>query len=208
MNNRRVMLVANGEKINRKLFRKIYRESYLKIAVDGGFNQFSALKLLPDICIGDFDSANIEKINKLTCKIINTPDQNYTDLQKAFFHIKETGNTEIHVISSLGKRPDHALYNLFYFNEIARDFQITLYDKYGITYILPTGKHYFDSLKNHSVSLISCGKVAGIHLTGFKYLPVKEIYHNYFPGISNKVIDDHCSVTIESGVLFMFVLYD
>ena len=49
-------------------------------AIDGAYNFFETKNITPDLVTGDFDSI---KTIPTTVEVINTPDQNYTDFEKA-----------------------------------------------------------------------------------------------------------------------------
>ena len=80
----------------------------LIIAADGGAQHCQALKLSPNVIIGDLDSISPEIKSGWEAKgaqVIQYPaDKDQTDLELALLHAKQVGATKIHVLGALGKR--------------------------------------------------------------------------------------------------------
>ena len=70
----------------------------------------------PDIISGDFDSIDKELLEQSKTKgieVIETPDQNFTDLMKGLDICEQRGAIDIAIVCSLGgERTDHSITNL------------------------------------------------------------------------------------------------
>jgi thiamine pyrophosphokinase len=78
-------------------------------AIDGAYNHFEKNNIIPDLVTGDFDS--IQAI-PTSVEVIKTPDQDYTDFDKALMILHERGYTNIDVYGGSGKEHDHFLGNI------------------------------------------------------------------------------------------------
>lgn len=97
--------------------------SYLKskkiIAVDGGLNHCYNMgkDIIPQMIFGDFDSAPPQVLALSTYRFVEriTLDRakDVTDLEGALQHYKIETLAQVIIFGALGKRIDHALYNLY-----------------------------------------------------------------------------------------------
>jgi thiamine pyrophosphokinase len=65
--------------------------------------------------LGDFDRGfdpEIYKTSQYPIEIIHTPDQNKTDLEKAFDYLIERKIPAVNVVWATGRRADHTITNL------------------------------------------------------------------------------------------------
>jgi len=94
------------------------------LACDGACNRFQELNLRPDIILGDFDSVRDPNYWGITAEnvsayrgregvlIVPTPNQDYTDLEKAIHYADAHQATELIIVTETIGRQDHTLYNL------------------------------------------------------------------------------------------------
>ncbi len=132
----KVLIVANGESPSATVAEEAARNSDLIVATDGGVFAAAKLKLLPDILTGDMDSVLVDNALELFPKlrVIPTPDQDYSDLEKAVDIASQFGATSIVVIGATGRRPDHTLANLALLRTLSSSFDIKFADNYGDTW--------------------------------------------------------------------------
>ena len=84
------LIIANGEDCSYDLLSQLLEWSPTVLVLDGAITRVLELGIKVDIVLGDFDSAkNIEEllIDQQPIKIIHTPDQNKTDLEKGIEHL-------------------------------------------------------------------------------------------------------------------------
>ena len=107
----RVLILANGEPPSQALLARLVDQHDLFLAVDGAARTAHTFGLSPDIISGDFDSVSFEEAQRLSPKAecVRTPDQNYTDLEKALRLAQERGATHVSIAGASGGRIDHAL---------------------------------------------------------------------------------------------------
>ena len=86
------------------------------MAIDGAAEIARKEGWRPDFIIGDFDSVRrttLAHFSRLGVEILRTPDQDYTDLEKALAWVATLGDLRtITVAQGAGSRLDHSLGNL------------------------------------------------------------------------------------------------
>lgn len=108
------LLLADGAPLPRAV-RDRLRRGALTIAIDGAAELARKEGWRPDLITGDFDSVRgttLAHFSKLGVEILHTPDQNYTDLEKALAWCALRDLRTIHVAQAFGDRLDHSLGNL------------------------------------------------------------------------------------------------
>src|SRR5688572_9079688 len=87
------------------------KEADVVVAADGAADVLLSLGIRPDIVIGDMDGILEETLSVLPeAAVINQPDQNSTDFQKALRHVHENFDVKsVAVLSYEGTRVDHML---------------------------------------------------------------------------------------------------
>lgn len=84
------------------------------VALDGAADQLQECDIQPHIIIGDFDSIETPPAPQKNreIEIVHSPNQNFTDLEKAIRHCDEKGARSITIVNALGGRMDHTLWNM------------------------------------------------------------------------------------------------
>jgi len=174
----------------------------LVCAIDGAYNHFKNLGIEPDLVTGDFDS--IENIPK-TVEVINTPNQNFTDFDKALQIISKRGFTEVDVYGGSGKEHDHFLGNLSTALAWKKNLKITFFDKYS-NYFFSDKKTKLSNIKGRIVSLIPFPKAEGIVTNGLLY-PLKNetlTFGNRI-GTRNVASAENVEINFNSGELLIYI---
>ncbi|XP_011304137.1 thiamin pyrophosphokinase 1 isoform X2 [Fopius arisanus] len=183
----------------------IWKEAMIKIAIDGGADVWLEYigplaeeifkgnypELVPTLITGDFDSILPETLNKfksLEVQIIETQDQNYTDLSKALIQLAvhcKTRNISLDVVYVFvgnGGRFDHimATINTLYKSKTLMGDnhveKIILVSGNSLSWLLRAGKHRIKipeilHEKNSWAGLIPMGCTANASTTGLKWNP-------------------------------------
>ena len=171
-------------------------------AIDGAYNYFEAKNIVPDLVTGDFDS--IHKI-PTTVEVINTPNQNYTDFEKALFILNERGFSEIDVYGGSGKEHDHFLGNISTALTWKKKLNITFYDDFG-KYFFIHNTFTTSNILNKNISLIPFPKAKGIITTGLKYpLKNEKLSFGKRIGTRNKAIKNTIEITFKKGNLLIYI---
>lgn len=111
---RSLFLLADGEALPRSLRNRL-RQGRFQLVVDGAAEIARREGWKPDLILGDFDtvkSATLRHFEKKGVEILEAPDQNTTDLEKALAWCVLRDFQSIWIAQAWGKRIDHSLANL------------------------------------------------------------------------------------------------
>ncbi len=203
------IIIANGNFENTPQITKLIKDSEYIICADGGARYLRALNIVPDILIGDFDSILPEDISLLNSEITKTisfpSKKNKTDSELCIDWAIEHGANEITLIGVTGTRQDHTLANIFLLKKMAlNQVKGKIIDKNNEIQIV-TDNFVIKGERGDFLSIIPVSdKVCGIVLKGFEYpLDHADISLGSTLGISNRIISESASITIESGLLLV-----
>ena len=206
------LIIANGASCNSELMGQLLEWSPLVIVLDSAIERVLNLGIKVDVLLGDFDrnfNPEVYIEHQYPLEIIHTPNQDKTDLEKAFDFLIEKGHKAVNVIWATGKRADHTLTNITNIVQYRDQLKIVVIDDHSKVFLLSTK---FDKwyTANTIISLIPVGKVSGITTKNLFYsLDNEELQIGYRTGSSNHVITDGI-VTIEhqSGDLLLMECWD
>lgn len=181
------------------------------IAADGGLGAISRMGLVPDVVLGDFDSADPNLLEELrhhgAIHFEQFPThKDYTDMELAVDHAIRSGGEELHIFGGTGTRLDHVLGNIHVLQK-PMELGITarLVDRTNIVELFGPGRHVIDNdlKQGRYISFLPyAGPVEGVTLTGFAYpLDHGRIEPGTTLGISNELRDAKGIVSIERGIL-------
>ena len=209
---RLAIVIANGATCSFNLLNSFINEDTFLVVLDAALKRVAETTLFPHVVLGDFDAGfdagfYLEKYPHL--EIVAAPDQNKTDLEKAFDYLIEKEIKTVYVFWATGKRSDHALANLSCIVKYRNALSITLIDDHSKIQLLDK-KYSFWYAANTYLSLMPLGKVTGISTKNLLYpLNNEELTSGYRMGNSNSVVADGI-VTIEhqSGDLLLMECRD
>lgn len=205
MNNKRAVILCDGDPPVKNLLSEEISISDLFIAADGGAHTAIDFDMMPDVIIGDMDS--FTDYNPKTHPVIKDADQETNDLEKALNYALDKKFSQVAVLGATGKRIDHTLKNLSVLKQFTAKFSsIYFKDTYGIYFILP--KIY--KLNEPVGTVISLfplsGVVTGIRTEGLKYPLNKEKLENGVrDGSSNEISRYPAQISHEDGDLLIFI---
>ncbi|XP_022088400.1 thiamin pyrophosphokinase 1-like isoform X2 [Acanthaster planci] len=174
----------------RQQLKLVWSRSVLKAAADGGSNRLYECMMgnhqsyIPDLVTGDFDSIRPEVLlyyQRRGAKIIETPDQNYTDFTKCLRIVLDTleCNTlkveAVVVLGAMGERFDQTLasVNTLYEANINSELPVYLLADRSLACLLRPGKHVIEvntGLEGPWCGLIPIGnKCRQVTTTGLKW---------------------------------------
>ncbi len=206
------VLVISGGPLDREFAYQYYQkyEWETVISADAGLEFFRACGIMPDLILGDFDTASSETVEwfrqQVPDRIRTYPARkDETDTQLALYAAIELGAEEIHLLGGLGGRLDHLLGNI----------QLLYYcRKQGVTCLMADPQNRIRLLDGPMVirkeeawgkyfSLIPVTeRVEGLSLKGFSYdLENGTLYADTPRGISNEITAETAEVSFEKGVL-------
>lgn len=199
MNTKKVFLLLNGTTPNKLPDLSDYE---IICATDGAYNFLKEKKITPDFISGDFDSI-AEIPNNI--EVINTPDQNFTDFDKALQILFKKGYKNIDVYGASGKEQDHFLGNLHTSIQWKDRLNLTFFDDYSRYFLANSIVNISDCIHN-TISLVPFPKANNITTKGLQYpLVNEELSFGTRIGTRNKAIENDVEISFESGNLFIFI---
>ena len=184
-------------------------EGYAIIAcTDGAFHylkekNFSLNKL--DFISGDFDSHSGIDENIYHEKFIFTPDQNFTDFQKALDILKNKDVKKVDVYGGSGGEQDHFLGNLhvaFLFKDLM---EITFYDEFSSYFFIPKDFE-INNVEGKMVSLLPFPKVENLVTDGLNWeLKNEDLEITKRIGTRNFATKSTVKISYSDGDLLVFI---
>jgi thiamine pyrophosphokinase len=206
------LIIANGASCNEELLGQLLEWSPLVIVLDSAIERVIKLNIKVDVLLGDFDrDFNPQEFiqSQYPIEVVHTPDQNKTDLEKAFDYLIERKIPAVNVVWATGKRADHTITNLTNITRYRNLLKIVILDDHSKVFLLPKKFEKWYTA-NTPISLIPIGHVTGIHSKNLFYpLNNDSLTIGYRTGSSNHVSQDGI-VTIEhsEGDLLMMECMD
>ena len=206
------LIIANGASCSEELMGQLLEWSPLVIVLDSAIERVLELGIKVDVLLGDFDRGfnpeyYLEKQYPL--EIVHTPNQEKTDLEKAFDYLIDKGHKAVNVIWATGKRADHTITNITNIVAYRNQLKIVIIDDHSKVFLLPF-KYDKWYTANTVLSLIPIGKVSGISTKNLFYpLNNEELTISYRTGSSNHVTADGIvSIVHEKGDLLLMECWD
>lgn len=174
-------------------------------AIDGAYNYFEANNIIPDLVTGDFDSIyNIPT----TIEVIKTPNQEFTDFEKALQILKFRGFSNIDVYGGSGKEHDHFLGNISTALQWKEGLFISFYDDFG-KYFFIEGSIMLTDVKGRNISLIPVPTANGISTKGLLYpLNNETLTFGERIGTRNKASDENVLISFDNGDLLVYISHN
>lgn len=214
---KRCLIIAGGE-LNQEFASCYIREHYpagrpeLLITADRGLQWAEAMKLRPDIILGDYDSVPTDILEKYKSdkQIINMQypaEKDYTDSHLAVITAIEQRAAEICILGASGTRMDHVLANLgLLYLCLQAGIPAELVNANNrIRLIRDTVTLRKNAQFGTYVSLLPyTERVTGITLSGFRYpLQDAELSLGLSRGVSNEIAEETATIQIKTGALFV-----
>jgi thiamine pyrophosphokinase len=205
----RIFIFVNGLIADLQPVRRLIRPGNLLLAADGGTRHIRSLGLVPSAIIGDLDSLTdddrrwtVEK----GVRLVEYPrDKNETDLELALAYALKQESDEIILVGALGGRLDQTLGNLALLTDPRlATFNVRLDDGVEEAWFV-RGTSVIHGEPGEIISLIPWGgPVTGITTEGLRWpLHGETLYPDKTRGISNEMLGESASVSIESGLLLI-----
>ena len=201
------LIIANGAACSIELMNQLLEWQPLVIVLDSAMERVVELGIKVDVLLGDFDrdfDPNSYKEKQYPLEIIHVPDQDKTDLEKAFDYLIDRGHKAVNVIWATGRRIDHTLHNLTILAHYRDRLKIVVLDDHSKAFIIPYNYQKWYT-KNTILSLLPIGTVENISTTNL-YYPLKQenLQLGYRTGSSNHVAEDGIvTITHETGDLLL-----
>lgn len=187
------LIIANGSSCSFELLGQLLEWSPIVIVLDNAIDRVLQLDIKVDVLLGDFDddfNPEIYKEKQFPLEIVHTPNQDKTDLEKAFDYLIEKGHKAVNVVWATGKRADHTITNITNIVSYRNKLKIVILDDHSKIFLLPNKFEKWYTA-NTPISLIPIGKVSGITTENLFYpLNNEELTIGYRTGSSNHVSKD------------------
>jgi thiamine pyrophosphokinase len=208
----KAVVISGGHPVSIKKAGSFLDEADYIICADKGAEYAEAYGVVPDLIVGDMDSADKSRLSEtMLSKIVISPrEKDYTDTHLAVMNAIENKADEITMLCATGLRSDHSLANIRLLLLIA-DYGVAgkIVDDEN-TISLCTGETEFVGKTGTTISIISLADTTtGITLDGFKYpLENHDAGLMWTTGISNEIISPAARISIESGCLLVFEIHN
>lgn len=206
------LIIANGESCSSELLGQLLEWSPIVVVLDSAMTRVVELGIKVDVLLGDFDrnfNAEKYKSSQYPIEIVHTPNQNKTDLEKAFDYLIERKIPAVNVVWATGRRADHTITNVTNIIRYKRELKIVILDDYSKVFQLPKKFQKWYPAKT-ILSLIPIGSVDGISSENLEY-PLKNdtLTIGYRTGSSNSVLNDGIvTITHSDGDLLLMECHD
>ena len=206
------LIIANGASCSNELLGQLLEWSPLVIVLDSAIDRVLDLNIKVDVLLGDFDNdfdAEKVKEKQYPIEIVHTPNQNKTDLEKAFDYLIEKGHKAVNVIWATGKRADHTITNITNIIAYRNQLKIVILDDHSKVFLLSkTFEKWYTA--NTIISIIPIGKVTGITTQNLFYsLSNEDLIIGYRTGSSNHVAKDGIvKIEHQEGDLLLMECWD
>jgi len=206
------LIIANGASCSFELLGQLLEWAPIVVVLDNAIERVLQLDIKIDVLLGDFDDdfdPEIYKEKQYPLEIVTIPDQNKTDLEKAFDFLIEKGHKAVNVVWATGKRADHTITNITNIVSYRNKLKIVILDDNSKIFLLPNKfEKWYPA--NTPISLIPIGKVSGISTQNLFYsLQNEELTIGYRTGSSNHATQDGIvSITHTEGDLLLMECLD
>ncbi len=223
MNNKTTFVFVNGNLEDCQFILSEISDTDIIIACDGGIEMVYKLGLIPNIVVGDFDSAKTLPKEVLDAKPSNQPkairvdgvdyykyptDKYFLDTELGIDHAIRVGASSICLVNTIGDEMDHMIGTIFQLTKPKYadvDLQI-ISQKQRVSY--QTGTIKIQGKIGQKVSLIPIDREVVVESSkGLKYdLAKHEMSMDINAGISNQLIATEAIIKIKLGG-FLIVEY-
>ena len=206
------LIIANGQSCSNELLGQLLEWSPLVVVLDSAIQRVIDLNIKVDVLLGDFDrdfDPILYEQQQFPLEIVYTPNQDKTDLEKAFDYLIERKIPAVNVVWATGKRADHSITNMTNIVRYRNKLKIVILDDYSKIFLLqPDFKKWYTA--NSILSLIPVGTVTGITSNNLTYeLNDDTLIMGYRTGSSNSVKEDGIvSIEHTSGDLLLMECED
>lgn len=206
------LIIANGASCSSELLGQLLEWSPIVVVLDSAITRVLELGIKVDVLLGDFDrNFNAEKYkdSQYPIEIVYTPNQNKTDLEKAFDYLIERKIPAVNVVWATGRRADHTITNVTNIVRYQNELKIVILDDYSKVFQLPKKFQKWYPAKT-ILSLIPIGSVEGISSENLEYpLENDTLTIGYRTGSSNSVLNDGIvTITHSDGDLLLMECHD
>ena len=188
---------APCEKLNKTLVKGFV------IAADRGLDYALAAGIVPDVCVGDFDSAESAVPSGVEC-VKACPEKDETDAILAADIAIKRGFSRLRFLCAAGGRLGHTLANIqMLYGLKLRGISAELFGAHERVEILLDETVKIPRFDGY-LSVFSYGNSAEISERGVKYQVENHVFTNDFPlGVSNEITEDFAEITVKGCAIIV-----
>lgn len=169
-----IAIVSGGKAPSEELIRGYLEKVDYIIAADKGSECLYNYGIIPNLLVGDFDSANKDILNKIKEQVSEIlefpPEKDYTDTEIAIIEAIKRGAKNIYLFGATGSRIDHMLGNIgLLLTTKKKGVYLELIDDNNRIYLGNTGMKIFgkygENIGFHALS----DTVKNLKISGAKY---------------------------------------
>ena len=211
----RCVILANGKMENYAWYRSLLLPDDIILCADGGALHARKLNIIPRGVIGDMDSIAPELLEEFASRGTEirrySPVKDEIDSLLALEWAFEYEPVEILLLGGIGSRLDHTIASIHLLLRGAkRGVKVRLLDEIQEVFLVTPELPALCSLEEGTLcSLLPHGEQAsGITTENLKYILRSNVMEAGNPvGISNVVIGKPVKITVETGILIAFMLF-
>lgn len=184
------------------------------ICADGGIRYFKQSQIIPDLVIGDLDSATEDEVAWIYEKAISIEqypmEKDATDMELCIKYLVNNGYNDIVILGGIGTRLDHTLANLFTVQKFVEyGVKIKMADDINEYFVVDKGMS-IPKKENQFCSIIPMNSTEVIvTLKGFHYnLNGRVLKFGETMGVSNYVEENFGHIIVEKGICAVILSYN
>jgi len=202
-------IISGGAPPSEKLLKNYLGKVDFIIAADKGCECLYKYNIIPDLLLGDFDSANEEILYNVKLQIKEIlefpPEKDYTDTEIAILEAVKRGAEKIYLFGATGSRMDHVLGNIgLLLTAKKKGVMLEIIDDNNKLYL---GKNNMtlrgqcgETISFHALS----DKVVNLEIKGGKYKLESYDMNLLEPrAICNEFVDDPIEISYAAGELLI-----
>lgn len=179
-------------------------EGYV-IAADKGMDYCLAAGVIPELAVGDFDSAESSVPDGIKCVCVS-PIKDDTDAMLAADIAVERGFRELRFLCALGGRLDHSIANIQMIYKLKLKGISAVLHGDGVSVFFAVDESVRLPKNGGYLSIFAYGEAAEVSAVGVKYPLNHGILKNDFPlGVSNEITDEYAEITVHSGAALIIL---
>lgn len=192
----RAIIIGGGD-VGDYIIDYVQENDYI-ICADSGFDSAVKYGLLPNVVIGDMDSVKGDYSEENV--IIYPSRKDYTDSDLAIMYALDNGYTDVLLFGMTGTRMDHSFANLSLLLK-CKDINAVIINSNNIIRMV-FDKIVIEGEIGDTVSILPfSGNLMGVTTKGLEYpLDNDSIKIGTSLGVSNKMSEKRCEITVKEGI--------
>lgn len=198
------LILSGGTPPSKSELKPYITEADMVIGVDGAADVLCQYDIVPNVLIGDFDTANVQSVEELKeqgAKVVRlSPRKNETDTEAAVNYAISHNASKITIFGALGSRVDHSLSNIMMLVRAhTAGVPARIIDEYNELQV--ENQHLIlQGTPGQTVSILPLTGNLHVSATNLVY-PLNELEINFGSsrGVSNVMADSVATINIKGG---------